>query len=188
VAPYHRIKRMSYQGEMDQWIHFMQKTANSRCIEILLWGEKLIIDAFVYFFHFGSVFFLICLCIRWIYKWFRGVLIIEMWVWELVYKEHKIYLYWAVHILQVLRAFLCERKTETDRGSHEGHLLSLRELKEHYQNQFGYMETKICSYNKVDFEMLHGLFQVTICCLLVPAASWWCWRHQHFMSHSTKLK
>lgn len=85
--PIKRIKRISYQGKMDEWICVMQKTANSRCIEILLRGEKLIINAFFSFPHWFRLFS--CLH-QWVYKWFRSVIIIYMWAWEtLVYKNKK---------------------------------------------------------------------------------------------------
>lgn len=89
-----RIKRMSYQGKMDQWIHFMQKkTANSRHIEILLWGEKWIIDAAFSFSHRFR--FFSCLPS----DWFTSVLMIYMWVWELRYRsarieKHMFYRFW----------------------------------------------------------------------------------------------
>lgn len=80
-----RIKRICYQGKMDEWICFMQKTANSRCIEILLREEKLIINAF---FHFPQWFRLFSCLHQWVYKWFRSVIMIYMWSWDmLVYKN-----------------------------------------------------------------------------------------------------
>lgn len=69
------IKRMSYQGKMDQRIHTCKKqhTADEICTEILSWGENWITDAFSSLSHRNPA--------SWICKQFRSVLMINNYMW-----------------------------------------------------------------------------------------------------------
>lgn len=58
AVSYQKNKENELSRKTDQWIRFMQKTANSRRTEILLWGEKWIIDAFFSFLNSDSDIFL----------------------------------------------------------------------------------------------------------------------------------